>query len=127
MPSLTLGLIVRYLIDSGTYQRRDRQENGVFEVFTKETMLRYKTLRSYDLWKSRHIHMFEFNPLQTTSNLCLVRARSNASFTSNKVYQTTVALDTRTSEPVGAYCYCTAGYVYMFYYNFIINLFQLCL
>ncbi|KAL5015439.1 hypothetical protein ScPMuIL_009709 [Solemya velum] len=36
-------------------------------------------------------------------------AKSNASWTTGRVYNTCVLLDTQSAKPLGGYCYCTAG------------------
>jgi hypothetical protein len=114
IPSISLEIVKRYLLDVD--QRVSISDKGaasstgmIIETFTPESLIRYKTLRSYDLWASGHIHSFEINHLEKETSVCLVRVKSNASWTSGRIYDTCVALDKRTAQPCGAYCYCTAG------------------
>lgn len=66
-------------------------------------MLRYKASRSYDLYASGNIHSFEYNSLKEQSSVCLLRCKSNASWTTGKIYETSVVLDEISGDPVGEY------------------------
>ena len=70
---------------------------------------RYKTLRSYDLYRSGHIHSMVFLPMADAS-CCALKGKCNPSWdTSGKVYDCIVLFHDDASDPVGSNCTCTAG------------------
>lgn len=109
IPSVTIDKVKRYLILSERGDIEHTEDACLHEKFTDTLMLRYKTSRSYDLWASGNIHSFEYNSLKEQASVCLLRCKSNASWTTGKVYETNVVLDKISGDPVGAYCLCVGG------------------
>lgn len=109
IPSVTIDKVKRYLILSERGDIEHTEDACLHEKFTDTLMLRYKTSRSYDLWASGNIHSFEYNSLKEQASVCLLRCKSNASWTTGKVYETSVVLDKISGDPVGAYCLCVGG------------------
>jgi hypothetical protein len=90
IPSLTIDKVKKYLILSEQGEVVQTEDAGYQEKFTDSLMLKYKTSRSYDLWASRNIHSFEYNEMKEESSVCLLRCKSNASWTTGKVYETQI-------------------------------------
>ena len=70
----------------------------------------YKTLRSYSLYSSGHVHSMAVLPMRESPSSCAIRAKCNPSWdTSGTTYQCIVLFDKLSEKPVGFSCTCTAG------------------
>ena len=78
-------------------------------MFTVENTKRYKTLRSYELYRAGHVHSIAFRQMGA-GDRCAVKARCNPSFdTSGTMYECVILFDKDTESPVASSCSCTAG------------------
>lgn len=108
VPEIKLQDISDYLI--AAHDITVQVKNGVYEQFSRETMSRYKALRSYDLWESGHIGNIRFNPLENIESFCAVKCDANPSGdTSGTQYDVVIILNCDGGKPVGASCTCVAG------------------
>ncbi|KAK3703601.1 hypothetical protein QZH41_019155 [Actinostola sp. cb2023] len=102
MPTLSLFDITNYLLESPRHQDKN------FEKFGKERLLRYKTLRSYRLWKEDHINSLQYHDF--VPSIALVRCLSLASFEKQGTeYKTFVAISKETRKILYGHCHCVAG------------------
>lgn len=105
MPPISLQNITEYLLKSPAHTG---QHTSNFESFSKDKLLRYKTLRSYKLWKEDHIHSLRYHDFQP--NIALVRCTSLASFEKQGTqYKTFVAISKETNKVLYGHCHCVAG------------------
>ncbi|XP_028518946.1 uncharacterized protein LOC110252192 [Exaiptasia diaphana] len=102
MPTISLYNITNYLLESPPHKEKN------FESYGKETLLRYKTLRSYRLWKEDHINSLQYNDFKP--DLALVRCLSLASYEKQGTeYRTFVVITKHTKKIVYGHCHCVAG------------------
>jgi hypothetical protein len=106
-PAVTLTAVIDYLLRA--HDTVTHTDSGHIERFTVDNMKRYKTLRSYKLYKAGHIHSMAFLPMGD-GDRCALRGKCNPSFdTSGTVYDCMALLDKSNGQPVGSSCNCTAG------------------
>lgn len=106
-PPVTLAVVTDYLLKA--HSTEINTDSGDLESFTTENLRRYKTLRSYELYKAKHIHSMACNPMPD-SEFCALRSKCNPSWdTSGKMYDCIVVFEKGSEKPVGSSCTCTAG------------------
>lgn len=102
MPAISLFDITTYLLESPRHQDKN------FEIFGKEKLIRYKTLRSYRLLKEDHINSLQYHDFKPS--IALVRCLSLASFEKQGTeYKTFVAISKETKTILYGHCHCVAG------------------
>ena len=105
-PTFELIKISNYLLKA--HETVSHVPSNDIELFTKENLKRYKTLRSYNLYKSNHVHSLSFLKLNT--NYCAIKGKCNPSWdTSGKMYDCIVLFSEALDDIVGSNCSCTAG------------------
>lgn len=106
-PAIGMREVVDYLLKS--HDTVTHTSSGDIEVFTAANLRRYKTLRSYTLYKSGHVHSMSYLPMNDLKT-CAIKAMCNPSWdTSGKTYSCVVAIDKDSESPIGSSCECTAG------------------
>lgn len=105
-PAVSLYEVTDYLLRS--HDTVTHTDSGNLESFNVQNLKRYKTLRSYELYRSGHIHSMMFQPMVNT-DYCALRGKCNPSWdTSGTVYDCIVIFE-EGGQPVGSSCTCTAG------------------
>lgn len=106
-PPVTLSAVTDYLLRS--HDTVTHTDTGHIEKFTSANMKRYKTLRSYELYRAGHVHSMAFMSMGD-GDRCAVKACCNPSFdTSGTVYECVVLFDKTSGSPLSSSCSCTAG------------------
>ena len=106
-PAIGMREVVDYLLKS--HDTMTHTTSGDIEVLNAANLRRYKTLRSYTLYKSNHIHSMAYLPMDGTSTGA-IRGKCNPSWdTSGTMYNCVVAIDKESLTPIGSSCTCEAG------------------
>ncbi|XP_050392696.2 uncharacterized protein LOC126811178 [Patella vulgata] len=106
IPSIQLQDVSSFLIEKNCVNAKHSVN---FEEYTKDTLRRYKCLRGYEHYASKHIHSFETND-EFSENYIVIRCLCHPSWdTSGTQYQVYLVFNSKLNKVIGANCSCVAG------------------